>query len=64
MSREEIAEILHLSVNAVKNIEFMALRKVKEKFLKIDSEENYIKILSNSREQDPYESYLDYNYDL
>jgi hypothetical protein len=47
MSREEVAKELNLSIEKVRKIEEIALRKLRREFLKIDCEENWVDILIN-----------------
>lgn len=54
MSVDEVADALKISKQRVIQIERMALKKIKCKLLEIDSEQNWICILLDSKEKDPY----------
>lgn len=61
MTQQEVAIALNLPLKTVKNIEFKALRKLKQKFLELGSEDVWFDILFNIREKDPCEYYYDNN---
>jgi len=55
MSREEVAILLNLKEETIKQIEIKALRKLRKQFLKIDDENNWRSFIFESKEKDPTE---------
>jgi DNA-directed RNA polymerase sigma subunit (sigma70/sigma32) len=53
MSREEVAILLNLKEETVKQIEIKALRKLRKQFLKIDEENNWRSFIFEAKEKDP-----------
>lgn len=54
MSIEEVADALKISKQRVIQIEQVALKKIKYKLLEIDCEQNWICILMDAKEKDPF----------
>jgi len=57
----EVALALNISQQRVRMLEKLGLAKVKAAFLALDLEENWIEILDQARDKDPYAQYLDNN---
>lgn len=54
MSIEEVANALNITKQRAIQIERVALRKVKSKLLELDCQENWVCILLDTKEKDPY----------
>ena len=59
MSREEVAILLNLKEETIKQIEIKALRKLRKQFLKIDDENNWRSFIFEAKEKDPNEHLYD-----
>jgi len=59
MSRKEIASLLKLNEETIKQIEIKALRKLRQQFLKVDNKDNWRSFIFEAKEKDPNEYLYD-----
>jgi hypothetical protein len=61
MTQQEVALALNLPLKTVQNIEYVALRKLRKRFLEIACESEWFELIFNCKEKNPRECYLEDN---